>query len=95
MISRRNFLVGLTGSAFLKNALAVKSPFLDSYWEEITKKFRIPDNYHYFNNGTIGLSPIMVSEAVKKEMDLMDANGTHENELLTIKPLDNCLKVKT
>ncbi|MBK8722177.1 MAG: aminotransferase class V-fold PLP-dependent enzyme [Saprospiraceae bacterium] len=94
MISRRNFLVGLTGSAFLKNALAAKSPFLDSYWEEITKKFRIPDNYHYFNNGTIGLSPIMVSEAVKKEMDLMDANGNHENELLTIKPLANFLKVK-
>lgn len=94
MISRRNFLVGITGSAFLKSILASPLPNNNNYWGEIAKNFRLKDGFHYFNNGTIGLSPIVVSNAVKNEMDIMDTTGGQHHEEATIKALAGFLKVQ-
>jgi len=94
MISRRNFLVGITGSAFLKSILASPMPYHNNYWGEIAKNFRLKDGFHYFNNGTIGLSPIVVSDIVKNEMDIMDTTGGQHHEEAAIKALAGFLKVQ-
>lgn len=52
-------------------------------WNNISKMFQIAEGLHYFNTGTMGLSPLFVSNAYKNAIDLTNSSGVynkHEKE---------------
>jgi len=44
----------------------------EGFWEAIKAQFIFADGLHYFNNASLGPSPIMVQEATKKFRDTLD-----------------------
>ncbi|MBO6517356.1 MAG: hypothetical protein JJ975_12480, partial [Bacteroidia bacterium] len=61
---------GETSSVLLSNRS-------EQTWSEIQDEFVIREGLTYLNNGTLGLSPTPVSQAIKDRMDVVNATGTH------------------
>jgi cysteine desulfurase/selenocysteine lyase len=49
----------------------------EAYWNSIRKQFPINKNLLFFNNGTMGPSPISVTEAVTKQIEHVDATADY------------------
>ncbi len=49
----------------------------ESYWNAIRDEFPIVQNLLYFNNGTMGPSPLVVTERVTKRIEHVDATGDY------------------
>lgn len=55
-------------------------PFIggeEAYWDSIRSQFPITKNILFFNNGTMGPSPISVTEAVNKQIAHVDATADY------------------
>jgi cysteine desulfurase/selenocysteine lyase len=49
----------------------------EAYWASIRKQFPINKNILFFNNGTMGPSPLSVTEAVTKQIEHVDATADY------------------
>ncbi|WP_109300741.1 aminotransferase class V-fold PLP-dependent enzyme [Aquimarina sp. AU474] len=45
----------------------------ENFWEQVAEQFIFQPNLHYFNNASLGPSPIVVQEATRKFRDTLDA----------------------
>ncbi len=63
-------------------------------WKKIQKSFNIDKNINYLNNGTMGLSPNVVSEAVIQRMEIVNSTGSYsgvdKSTLARLGKLMNC-----
>jgi selenocysteine lyase/cysteine desulfurase len=49
----------------------------ETYWDSIRSQFPITKNLLFFNNGTMGPSPLAVTEAVTKQIEHVDATADY------------------
>ncbi|MEP7233903.1 MAG: aminotransferase class V-fold PLP-dependent enzyme [Ignavibacteriota bacterium] len=49
----------------------------EAYWDSIRKQFPITKNLLFFNNGTMGPSPLSVTQAVTKQIEHVDATADY------------------
>ena len=84
--NRRSFLKvfssGITGAILLPSLssranteyLALKSTQDNSeaYWQEVKEQFKFAQGLHYFNNASLGPSPIPVQEATELYRETLD-----------------------
>ena len=49
----------------------------EAYWDSIRKQFPITKNLLFFNNGTMGPSPLAVTQAVTKQVEHVDATADY------------------
>ena len=84
--NRRSFIqhltVGVAGAAlmpsYIQAAVATPLPLdytddSEAFWEELKKQFRFEEGLHYFNNASLGPSPIPVQEATNSFRATLDA----------------------
>ncbi len=85
---RRDFFkhlsLGITGTVLFPHLISeaqaqkVKNPSAlsyrnsESFWEEVKSKFRFEDGLHYFNNASLGSSPIPVQKATNAYRATLD-----------------------
>ncbi|MFY0644374.1 MAG: aminotransferase class V-fold PLP-dependent enzyme [Bacteroidia bacterium] len=46
-------------------------------WNDLKGQFNIPKDYHYFNTGTLGISPKYVIEKYKSAIDVVNSKGIY------------------
>jgi selenocysteine lyase/cysteine desulfurase len=49
----------------------------EAYWDSVRKQFPITKNLLFFNNGTMGPSPLSVTQAVTKQIEHVDATADY------------------
>ncbi len=98
MSNRRNFLklLGIGAMTPLSALPALEQQLTppESFWEKIRKDFLIATDHHYFNNGTMGISPKPVLEALKKRLEHTDSTGDYGQIEKALAPLARLVKVK-
>ncbi|MFT5723800.1 MAG: selenocysteine lyase/cysteine desulfurase [Bacteroidia bacterium] len=90
MQDRRDFLrigaAGLTGlfvnrvtggTTGFSEELKIENDRSKTAWEKIETEFSIDKNINYLNNGTMGLSPKVVTEAVYRRMEIVNSTGSY------------------
>ncbi len=97
MNDRRNFLKFI-GLGIINPTVAL--PTLEenfapeSFWERIRKDFLVAPDYHYFNSGTMGISPKPVIDALKKRIEQIDSTGEYGHIDKALAPISRFVKVK-
>ena len=68
------------GSSAAEGLVEKGLPFIgdeEAYWDSIRSQFPITKNLLFFNNGTMGPSPLAVTQAVTKQIEHVDATADY------------------
>lgn len=68
--------MGSSSSAFADDLLTFTGGE-EAYWDSIRRQFPITKNLLFFNNGTMGPSPLSVTEAVTKQIEHVDSTADY------------------
>lgn len=69
-------LSSVSGKGYADEIINFSDPE-EAYWASIRSQFPITKNLLFFNNGTMGPSPIAITEAVTKQIEHVDATGDY------------------
>jgi L-cysteine/cystine lyase len=74
----RDVLVGGLGVSMLSSFRIADDEPPKPGWNNVRSHFTFPEDYHYLNTGTMGLSPKQVTFAYKKAIDELNSSGKYD-----------------